>query len=102
MSIIKGLVGLVATVGIAASVAYSVSAPRNVDNMMNQPNPALGGKSINQQVAETQAQVRSEQCERFTRMAEEAWDRAMDQGTADRDAARLDDLDRQAERFCKS
>lgn len=101
MGIIKGLVGLAATAAIAASVAYSVSAPRNFENMMNDPNPALGGKSINQQVAESQAQVRSEQCEQLSRMAKDAWDRAIDQGTADRDAARLDEMDRQAERFCK-
>lgn len=101
MGIIKGLVGFAATVGIAASVAYSVSAPRNVDAMMNQPNPALGGKSINQELAETQARVRSDQCERFTEMANEAWDRAIEQGTSDRDAARLDEMDRQAERYCK-
>ena len=102
MSIAKGIVGLIATVWIAAVVAYGVSAPRNVDAVMDQPNPALGGKSINQQVAETQAQVRSDQCERFTLMAQEAWDKAIEQGTTDRDAARLDEMDRQAERFCRS
>lgn len=101
MSIIKAILGLVATVWIAAAVAYSVSAPRSVEAVMDQPNPALGGKSINQQVAETQAQVRSDQCERFTRMAQDAWDRAIEQGTTDRDAANLDELDRQAERYCK-
>lgn len=101
MSLIKGIFGLIATVWIAAMVAYAVSAPRTVDQAMNVPNPALGGKSINQQVAETQAEVRSQQCEQMTRMAEDAWNQAMDQGTADRDAARLDEMDRQAERFCK-
>lgn len=101
MNLIKGAIGLIATVWIAAVVAYGVSAPRNVDTVMDQPNPALGGKSINQQVAETQARVRSEQCERMTRMAQDAWDRAIDQGTADRDAANLDEMDRQAELYCK-
>ena len=101
MGIIKGLVGLAATAAIAAAVAYSVSAPRNFENMMNDPNPALGGKSINQELAETQARVRSDQCERFTQMAKDAWDRSIDQGTSDRDAAQLDELDRQAERYCR-
>lgn len=32
---VKGVIGLVATVVIAAVVAYGVCAPRNVDNMMN-------------------------------------------------------------------
>ncbi|OZA94819.1 hypothetical protein U4960_05000 [Altererythrobacter sp. H2] len=101
MNIIKGLVGLAATAWIAAAVAYSVSAPRNVEDAMNQPMDSLGGQSINQQVAATQAEVRRDQCERFTQMAQEAWDQAIDQGTADRDAARLDEMDRQAENFCK-
>ena len=100
MGLIRGIVGLVATVGIAAVVAYGVSAPRNVDNMMDQPQPSLGGKSINQEVAATQPKLRADQCERFTRMAEEAWDRAVDQGTADRDADRLDEMDRLAEQAC--
>ena len=100
MGLIRGIVGLVATVGIAAAVAYGVSARRNLDNMMDQRQASLGRKSINQEVAATQAKVRADQCERFTRMAEEAWDRAVDQGTADRDADRLDEMDRLAEQAC--
>lgn len=100
MSVVKGLVGLVATAWIAAAVAYSVSAPRNVEDAMNQPMASLGGQSINHQVAATQAEVRREQCARHTQMAQEAWDRAIEQGTADRDAARLDEMDRMAEKFC--
>lgn len=102
VSAIKGLVGLVATVGIAAVVAYSVSAPRNVDNFLNQEMESLDGKSINEQIAETQAEVAAEQCVAYTRRAEEAWDRAMDQGTVDRDAATLDELDAAAARFCNA
>jgi hypothetical protein len=100
MDLVKGLVGLVATVGIAAVVAYGVSAPRNVDNFMDQEQASLDGKSINQSIAETQAEVRQEQCEQATRMAEDAWNRAMDQGTADRDASTLDELDARVSQFC--
>ena len=102
MDWVKGLVGLAATVGIAAVVAYSVSAPRNVDDVLNQEMDALGGQSINEQIAETQAEVAAEQCVAYTRRAEEAWDRAMGQGTADRDAATLDELDAAAARFCNA
>lgn len=100
MNPIKGLLSLTATVAIAAVVAYSVSAPRNVNAFMNQDMDALGGKSMNEHMAETQASVRSEQCEQLSGMAEDAWSRAMEQGTADRDADQLEEMDRQAERFC--
>lgn len=100
MNIAKAGLGLVGTVVIAGWVAYSVSAPRNLDNAMNQEMTSLGGKSINQAMAETQAEVRAEQCERFSQMASEAWDRAVENETLDRDSAKIDELDRQAERFC--
>ena len=102
MDLVKGLVGLAATVGIAAVVAYSVSAPRNVHDVLNQEMEALGGQSINEQIAETQTEVAAEQCVAYTRRAEEAWDRAMDQGTVDRDASTLDELDAAAARFCNA
>ena len=97
----KGLIGLLATVGIAAVVAYGVSAPRNVDNVMNQDMAALGGQSINEHVAQAQAEANRQQCETFTRLAQEAWDRSVDQGTEDRDAETLDELDRKAAQFCE-
>lgn len=100
MNIAKAGLGLVGTVVIAGWVAYSVSAPRNLDNAMNQEMTSLGGESINQAMAETQAEVRAEQCERFSQMASEAWDRAVENETLDRDSAKIDELDRQAERFC--
>ena len=101
MDFLKPVVGLVGTVAIAGWVAYSVSAPRNVDNAMNQPMEALDGKSINQTMADEKARVRSEQCERFTDMASDAWDKAVDRGTLDRDADRLAQMQKEADRFCK-
>lgn len=101
MNPVKAIISIASTVAIAAVVAYGVSAPRNFENAMNQEMDALGGQSINEHVAEVRAEVRSEQCERLTRMAQEAWDHAVEQGTADRDALRLEEMDRQAERFCK-
>lgn len=101
MSPVKAVISIASTVAIAAVVAYGVSAPRNVNNAMNQELDALGGQSINQHVAEVRAEVRSEQCERLTRIAQESWDQAVERGTADRDALRLEEMDRQAERFCK-
>lgn len=102
MSTLKGLAGLGGTLVVAAVVAYAVSAPRNVDNFMNQEQASLGGNSINEEIAEVRDEVRQEQCATYTRMAEEAWDRAMDQGTADRDASRLDELDRQVALHCNA
>lgn len=101
MSPVRAIISIASTVAIAAVVAYGVSAPRNVNNAMNEEMDALGGQSINQHVAEMRAEARSEQCERLTRMAQEAWDQAVERGTADRDALRLDEMDRQAESFCK-
>lgn len=100
MNLAKGLAGAVGTAFIAAVVAFSVSAPRNVDNMMDQELSSLDGKSINQSIAESKAEARADQCERFTAMASEAWDRAVENGTTDRDAGNIDHLDRQVERFC--
>ena len=101
MKFIKKIVGVLATVWIAAVVAYSVSAPRNVESLMNEPNPALGGQSLNQEMAAAQAKVLSEQCEQVTRSAESARNRAIDRGTTDQDEARLDELDRLAEEYCR-
>ena len=100
MNAAQGIAGLVGTVVIAGVVANAVSAPRNVDNFMAAEQAALDGQSINQHIAQVQDDVRQQQCETYTRMAEEGWDRAMEQGTADRDAERLDELDRQVQQFC--
>lgn len=100
MDNLKALVGIAGTAVIAGWVAFAVSAPRNVDNAMNQPMEQLGGSSINQTIKETQAEVRADQCERFTVMAQKAWDRAVEQGTLDRDADKLEEYDRQRDRFC--
>lgn len=100
MNHVRGIIGLVATIFIAAVVAYSVSAPRNVDNFMNAEVAALDGKSIGDSIAEAQTEARQAQCDSFTRSAEDAWNRSIEQGTTDRDAANLDELDQQVARFC--
>lgn len=100
MSTVKAIAGLVGTVFIAAVVAYAVSAPRNVDAAFDQEIEALGGQTINEHMAAAQADAARQQCEAITRAAEQAWDRAMDQGTVDRDADRLDDLDAEVAQLC--
>ncbi len=97
---LRALLGIVGTALIAGWVAFSVSASRNVDNGMNQPMAQLGGSSINESVKETQASIRADQCERFTVMAQDAWDRAVDQGTLERDADTIAEYDRQRDQFC--
>ncbi|MGB5779234.1 MAG: hypothetical protein WBH10_09180 [Allopontixanthobacter sediminis] len=99
-SAVKGVIGLVATVAIAAVVAYGVSAPRNVDAVMNQDMAALGGRSMNDHMAEAYTKAADERCAKFTEMAEQAWDRAIEQGTDERDADTLDELDRQVDQHC--
>lgn len=99
-SAVKGAIGLVATVAIAAVVAYGVSAPRNVDNMMNQDMAALDGRSMNDHMAEAHAKAADERCAKFTEMAEQAWDRAIEQGTDEREADTLDELDLQVDQHC--
>ncbi|WP_379545850.1 hypothetical protein ACFCW2_09240 [Qipengyuania sp. DSG2-2] len=100
MDFVKAALGLIATAFIAGWVAYSVSAPRNVENAMNQPMAALDGNSINEEMKETADRVRADQCARFTALANEAWDRSLEQGTTDRDQIKLDDLDRQKATYC--
>ena len=100
MDAVKAIAGLAGTVVIAGWVAYAVSAPRNVDNMMNQPMAALDGSSIGEEIKAAQDEVRADQCERFTIMAQDAWDKAVDQGTLERDSATLAEYDRQRDRFC--
>ena len=68
-SAVKGVIGLVATVAIAAVVAYGVSAPRNVDAVMNQDMAALGGRSMNDHMAEAYTKAADERCAKFTEMA---------------------------------
>lgn len=102
MDIVKAGLGLVGTGMIAGWVAYSVSAPRNFENQMNQPMASLDGKSINEEIKSTQDRVRADQCVRFTALADEAWERSLDNGTSDRDQIKLDELDRQKASFCGS
>jgi hypothetical protein len=96
MDIVKGALGLAGTVAIAGWVAYSVSAPRNVDNYMNQEMEALDGKSINQAMAESKAEADAVQCEQFKRLAEEEWNRSVEQNRE----ADMAHLDAQIARFC--
>lgn len=100
MNAYKAIASVVGTVVIAGWVAYAVSAPRNADAVLNQEMEALGGQTINEHMATVQAEAAREQCETFTRLAEDGWNRAMDQGTVDRDADRLDELDAQVARYC--
>ncbi|MEO9462309.1 MAG: hypothetical protein ABJ242_06195 [Marinomonas sp.] len=100
MGFAKGVIAFIGTAFIAAVVAYSVSAPRNFESSMNEEMPSLGGKSINQAVKEAKAEAKREQCETFTELASEAWDRAVENDSLDRDASKIEKLDRQADRYC--
>lgn len=100
MNIVKGTIGLVGTVVVAGWVAYAVSAPRNVDAYMDQEMAALDGKSINQTMADAKAEADAAQCATYRDLAREQWYRSYANGTIDRDQSRIDELDRQVERFC--
>lgn len=93
---LKALVGILGTAIIAGWVAFSVSAPRNADNYMNQEMEALGGKSINATMAEAKAEADAMQCAQYRELAEAEWERSIDNGPSDQ----MDHLDRQIERFC--
>ena len=75
MQSLKAILGLLGTIVIAGWVAYAVSAPRNVDNAMNQPMESLGGSSINEKISEAQEEARNAQCEQYSALANDAWDR---------------------------
>lgn len=100
MNGVKAVASVIGTVVIAGWVAFAVSAPRNVENALNEPMASLDGSSIAAKMEETQMEVRREQCATFKAAASEAWERSLDRGTTDRDAAKIDQLDRQVERFC--
>ncbi|MBY6128005.1 hypothetical protein KUW15_04690 [Qipengyuania aquimaris] len=97
MNLAKGALGLLGTVVIAGWVAYSVSAPRNVENAMNQEMASLDGKSINQVVEESKAEAYAVQCEEVKRLADEEWSRSIEQNRP----ARMETFDAQIERFCQ-
>ncbi|MBT8427335.1 MAG: hypothetical protein KJO02_04830 [Erythrobacter sp.] len=97
MDFVKGALGLIGTVVIAGWVAYSVSAPRNAENAMNQEMAALDGKSINQVMDESKAEAYAVQCEEFQRLAEEEWSRSIEQNRP----ARMEHYDAQIARFCQ-
>ena len=42
------------------------------------------------------------QCAEIRAAAAESWERSLENGTIDQDQSRLDELDRQADRFCNS
>ena len=92
----KAALSLLGTVVIAGWVAYSVSAPRNVDNFFEQEQESLGGKSVNDVMAESKAEADAVQCEQFKRLAEEEWTRSIEQGRE----ANMAHLDDQIARFC--
>ena len=92
----KAALGLLGTVVIAGWVAYSVSAPRNVDNFFEQEQESLGGKNVNEVMAESKAEADAVQCEQYKRLAEDEWNRSVEQGRP-ADMAYLDD---QIARFC--
>ncbi|WP_209348309.1 hypothetical protein [Pontixanthobacter sp. CEM42] len=100
MNGIKAIASLAGTVVIAGWVAYAVSAPRNVDDVMNQPMASLDGSSIGEEIKNAQTEAKREQCIRFKELAADAWERSLDNGTTDRDARKIDELDRQVQRFC--
>jgi len=100
MDVVKAGISLVGTAMIAGWVAYAVSAPRNVENAMNAPMAELDGSSIAEEMKKAQGEVRTEQCARYKDLARDAWDRSLENGTTDRDDAKIDELDRQVARFC--
>lgn len=100
MNAAKGLLSLIGTAVIAGWVAYAVSAPRNVENAMNEPMAQLDGSSINETIEQVHNETRSMHCERYRDLAQEAWDRSVENGTTERDQIKLDELDRQVQRFC--
>lgn len=97
MNLAKGALGLLATVIIAGWVAYSVSAPRNVENAMSQEMASLDGKSINQVMEESKAEAYAAQCEEAKRRSDEEWSRSIEQNRP----ARMEAFDAQIERFCQ-
>lgn len=96
MEIVRVGLGILGTAVIAGWVAYSVSAPRNVDAYMDQDMAALDGKSINQSMAEAKAEADAEACIRFRELADAEWERSLRTGRE----ADIDHLDRQVERYC--
>jgi hypothetical protein len=100
MDVVKAVLSLTGTVVIAGWVAYSVSAPRNVENMLNEPMASLDGGTIADEMREAQSKAKQAQCAEYKDAAQRAWDRSLEKGTSDRDAAQIDRLDRQVERFC--
>ena len=102
MDIVRAGLGLVGTAVIAGWVAYSVSAPRNADAYMNQEMESLDGKSINQVMVEEKDKSWAMHCERYQDLAQKQWDRSIANGTQEADADKIDELDRQVERFCNS
>lgn len=101
MDLGKGVIGFLGVAFIAAGVAYTVSAPRNVDNFMNQELASLDGKSPNQVMLEAKVEADRAQCETFSELAAEAWDRAVENESLERDSSKIEELDRQVERYCK-
>jgi hypothetical protein len=86
---VKAILSLTGTVVIAGWVAYSVSAPRNVENVLNEPLASLDGGTIAGQMQQAQSDMRTAQCIEFREAAQQAWDRSLDNGTYDRDAAKI-------------
>ncbi len=102
MNILRAGLGLVGTAAIAGWAAYSVSAPRNFENAMNDPMVALEGSSISDEMLKAKKEAYAVQCAEIRAAAAESWERSLENGTIDQDQSRLDELDRQADRFCNS
>ena len=100
MDIVKAGFSLVGTAVIAGWVAFSVSTPRNANAFMDQEMDALGGQSINEHMAEKKAEVDAVQCAEYSRLSQKLWDRSVENGTTETESARIDELQRQVDRYC--
>ena len=100
MKAIKALAFLFGTFWLAWIAYMALIVPTNVDAAMNQPLDALDGSSIGQEIKQAQVEARQRQCDFYQDRLSTAWDNAVERGSLERDAEKIEGLDREVKRFC--
>ena len=100
MNAVKALAFLFGTFWLGWVAYMALSVPTDVDDAMSQPMEALDGSTIGEEIKKSQAEARQMNCETYRGLHSTAWDRAVENNTLDRDADRIEELERQVSRYC--
>ena len=100
MNAFKLLAFLFGTFWLGWFAYMALVVPSDVDAALEQPMEAIEISSIGAELKKAQADARQQQCDQYQVVLAQTWDRAVERDTLERDADKIDELERNVERFC--